>query len=114
MTTATILTIDDEERSRSAIENLLHGQTYRLEFAHDGPSGLQRARELLPDLIILDVMMPGMSGFDVCQAIRADKVLQQIPVVMLTALDDSDSRLRAECRGRRFPVETLCAQRNSG
>ena len=93
MTAPTILAIDDDSRSRSAIENLLAHQEWRLEFADNGPEGLVRARELLPDLILLDVMMPGMDGFEVCKTMRADSELNQVPIIMLTALDDSDSRL---------------------
>lgn len=99
MSMPVILAIDDDPRSRGAIENLLAEQGYRLEFGLNGPNGLQRARELLPDLILLDVMMPGMDGFEVCEIIRADPALNQIPVLMLTALDDSESRLQGLTAG---------------
>jgi len=92
--TSTILIIDDEAAAREAVEALLTASGYNLEIAHNGAQGLERAAELFPDLILLDVMMPEMDGFEVCRRLRADPVLAEVPVVMITALDDRDSRLR--------------------
>jgi putative two-component system response regulator len=71
----------------------LDGQGYQLEMAENGSQALEKARLLLPDVILLDVMMPGMDGFEVCRRIRNDKTLAEIPVIMLTALDDKRSLL---------------------
>ncbi len=79
---------------REALEDLLYGQGYTLALAADGPEALIQAAALTPDIILLDVMMPGMDGFEVCQRLRADPHLAEVPVIMITALDDSTSRLR--------------------
>ncbi len=88
-----ILVIDDEEVVRDTLEALL-GDSCRLLKAVDGTSGLAMAREAKPDLILLDVMMPGLDGFEVCSRLRADPETQAIPIIMITALDDRESRLR--------------------
>jgi two-component system cell cycle response regulator len=89
----TVLIIDDEPVAREALEALLAAEGYQLEFAVDGLQGLARAAELYPDIILLDVMMPGIDGFEVCRRLRVDPVLAEVPVVMITALDDQASRL---------------------
>lgn len=91
---STVLIVDDHPLNREALEELLYGQNYQLAFAADGPEALARAAALAPDVILLDVMMPGMNGFEVCRRLRADPLLAEVPVVMVTALDDADSRLR--------------------
>ncbi|MFO1419078.1 MAG: EAL domain-containing protein [Methylotetracoccus sp.] len=90
---ACILIIDDEPIAREALAALLASDSYRLEFAESGAEGLARAAELRPDLILLDVMMPGMSGFEVCRKLRSHGSLAETPVVMITALDDHRSRI---------------------
>ncbi|MBN1887028.1 MAG: response regulator [Thermoflexales bacterium] len=92
--TSSILIIDDEPSARDSLEVLLAPQGYHLAFAADGAEGLQKAAEIKPDLILLDVMMPGMDGFEVCRRLRADPNVAEIPIVMVTALDDDNSRLR--------------------
>lgn len=89
-----VLIVDDNPMGRETLEDLLYGQGYTLAFAADGPEALQQAAALKPDVILLDVMMPGMDGFEVCRHLRADPHLAEVPVVMVTALDDSESRLR--------------------
>jgi CheY-like chemotaxis protein len=90
-----ILIIDDDPRAREAIKALLGAeQEYQLELAGDGQQGLELAAETQPDLVLLDVMMPGLDGFEVCRQLRANKLLAEVPVVLVTALDDHDSRLR--------------------
>nr|MBA3533822.1 response regulator [Ardenticatenales bacterium] len=64
------------------------------EFARNGLEALSKAEELTPDLIVLDVMMPQMNGFEVCQRLRASASLSEVPIILVTALDDYDSRLR--------------------
>jgi DNA-binding response OmpR family regulator len=93
-TTPTILIVDDTPAGRDTLEELLISQDYQLAFASNGPEALTKAAELTPDLILLDVMMPGMDGFEVCRRLRADTHLAEVPVVMVTALDDRDSRLQ--------------------
>jgi len=89
----TILIIDDEEISREALRALLTKPRYRIEMAEDGMQGLEMAKQIQPDLILLDVMMPRMNGYDVCQRIRADSEIGETPIMMITALDDEDSKL---------------------
>ena len=89
-----ILIVDDEPVSRYTVEILLAQEGYLLEFAENGEQALEKAVELIPDLMLLDVMMPGMDGFEVCQKLRANPRTTELPVVMVTALDDRDSRLR--------------------
>jgi DNA-binding response OmpR family regulator len=87
----TILIVDDQLSGREILRGLLAKQNYYLAFASSGPEALEQARQLTPDLILLDVMMPGMSGFEVCRTLRADAVLAEVPVIMVTALDDQES-----------------------
>lgn len=89
-----ILIVDDEPGGRYTLEGLLADQAYELAFASSGPETLEKATELIPDLILLDVMMPGMDGFEVCEYLRADPLLAEVPIILVTALDDRDSRLR--------------------
>lgn len=97
---STILIVDDEPSARDTLEALLFGEgvdkghPYELAFANNGAQALEKATELIPDLILLDVMMPGMDGFEVCRRLRGDPPLADVPVIMVTALDDRDSRLR--------------------
>ena len=90
----TILIVDDTLSAREVLRGLLSGQGYNLAFAAGGKEALEKALELSPDLILLDVMMPEMNGFEVCQHLRADPHLSEVPVIMITALDDQESRLQ--------------------
>ncbi len=92
--TSTILIVDDEVGGRKTLEGILRPYGYDLAFASTGAEALAQAASRMPDLILLDVMMPGMDGFEVCRRLRADPCLAEIPVIMLTALDDRDSRLQ--------------------
>ena len=88
-----ILIVDDEPVARAALEGLLFREPYELNFAVNGIEGLSMANNLHPDLILLDVMMPQMDGFEVCRRIRATPQLSEVPVLLITSLDDRDSRL---------------------
>jgi PAS domain S-box-containing protein len=90
----TILIVDDEPVGRRILEVLLSDQGYTFVTASNGEEALTQAAAFMPDLILLDIMMPRMDGFEVCQRLRADPLLAEVPVVMVTALDDRDSRLR--------------------
>ena len=92
--TSTVLIVDDESTSRDTLEALLISQHYRLMFASSGPQALEIAAKHPPDVILLDVMMPDMTGFEVCQRLRQDPVLREVPIILVTALDDRDSRLQ--------------------
>jgi PAS domain S-box-containing protein/diguanylate cyclase (GGDEF)-like protein len=86
-----VLIVDDQESSRQTMRALLGQEECRLEFASNGRQGIQMAQTLLPDLVLLDVMMPDMTGFDVCEHLRQDPHLSSVPIIMVTALDDRDS-----------------------
>ena len=91
---STVLIIDDDAAARAALEMLLEPEGYVLAFANNGQAGLERAEALRPDVILLDAMMPDMHGFDVCQKLRANPLLADIPILMVTALDGREARLR--------------------
>src|SRR3712207_5387232 len=92
--TSTILVVDDEELGRETLSALLSPLNYQIILASNGAQALQQAQTILPDLILLDVMMPDMNGFEVCRQVRATPKLAEVPIIMLTALDDRDSRLQ--------------------
>lgn len=89
-----ILIVDDNLIGRETLAELLESEGYILAFAMNGLVALQQATQLTPDLILLDVMMPDMDGFEVCRRLRADTALAEVPVIMVTALDDHHSRLQ--------------------
>ncbi|MCX6066849.1 MAG: response regulator [Chloroflexi bacterium] len=89
---ASVLIVDDEEVVRETLDLLLSDQ-YQLYFAENGVEGLALALKVQPDVMLLDAMMPRMNGFDVCRQIRATPLLAELPVIMITALDDRESRL---------------------
>ncbi len=81
----TILLIDDDELILIALRELFEGEGFEVETAASGPEGLSKLAGRRFDLIILDIIMPGMSGFEVCRRIREAESLRQTPVLMLTA-----------------------------
>jgi DNA-binding response OmpR family regulator len=89
-----VLIVDDEPLGQETLAALLNPLGYQLHFAGNGAEALRLASAMRPDLILLDVMMPGMDGFEVCRRLRAQPALADVPVIMLTALDDRESRLR--------------------
>src|SRR6186997_235645 len=91
---STILIVDDEYSGRETLQSILEGEGYNLVMADNGPQAITKAKSILPDVILLDVMMPGMTGFEVCEKIRSDPQVAEIPIIILTALDDRDSLLR--------------------
>ncbi len=89
-----ILLVDDEPSNLYLLEELLQSEGYETFAAESGQSALTLANSCHPDLILLDVMMPEMDGFEVCKNFRADPDLQTVPIIFLTALDDDQSRLK--------------------
>jgi len=94
---AHILVVDDDPGSRDVAARLLEREGYRTQQADSGEECLRMVREGRIDLILLDVMMPGMDGFEVCTALRDGG--SRIPVILLTARDDLDTRLEGMHRG---------------
>lgn len=94
-----ILVADDDLRNRKLLETLLTSDGYEVAAVNTGQAALTAATADKPDLILLDLMMPGMDGFEVLRRLRAGEESQDIPVVMVTALDDSGSRARMNAAG---------------
>lgn len=90
---ATILIVDDEPKNRSLLEVLLKPEGYLTVTANSGDEALAMVAEKPPDLILLDVMMPGMDGYDVAAKLKANPATRNVPVIMLSALDDRGSKL---------------------
>ncbi|MCT7950507.1 response regulator [Ancylothrix sp. C2] len=93
--TPRILLVDDEPVNLFLLEEVLQLQGYETISALSGAEALRLAKACEPALILLDVMMPEMDGFEVCRQCREDPQLQTVPVIFLTALDDDESRLKA-------------------
>ncbi|HEY9192191.1 MAG TPA: HD domain-containing phosphohydrolase [Methyloversatilis sp.] len=89
----TILCVDDDPVNLQVIRQILQND-YRLLFARDGRRALELAETVHPDLILLDVMMPGMSGHEVCAALKAIPALARVPVIFVTTLSDIDDEAR--------------------
>ena len=87
-----ILLIDDNETNIELMSYLLEAFGYRVQTGHSGPEGLETARRQMPDLIICDVLMPGMDGYEVARRLGADPQLAAIPLVAVTALAMVDDR----------------------
>lgn len=90
----TILVVDDTPQNVKLLADLLSMRGYAVVTASDGTEGLAKVRSVKPDLILLDVVMPGMSGYEVCRQIRADPGVGVLPVVMVTALDPAEERIK--------------------
>jgi putative two-component system response regulator len=93
--TATILVVDDDPRNVKLLETLLHAEGYVTVAARNGKEALAMAVAERPDLILLDVMMPDMDGFATVARLKGDAQTKQVPVIMVTALDDRESKQRA-------------------
>ena len=91
---ARILVVDDILPNVKLLEAKLSAEYYDVVTATSGPEALEKIPELRPDLVLLDVMMPGMDGFEVCERMKRDPAMAHIPVVMITALTDSEDKIR--------------------
>jgi putative two-component system response regulator len=92
--TARILVVDDEERNRRLLVAMLDPEDYVVVEAADGVRALALARQNPPDIVLLDIMMPGMDGYEVARALKAAEATRSVPVIMVTALNDRGSRVR--------------------
>jgi putative two-component system response regulator len=89
-----VLVVDDVEGNVRLAESVLGPEGYVVSWAHDGESALAEIHRHHPDLILLDVMMPGLDGFETCRQLKKDPATRLIPVVLVTALRDSRDRIR--------------------
>ncbi len=98
----TVLLIEDNPQNRYLATFLLEHSGYRVVAAEDGPEGIRKALELLPDLILLDIQLPAMDGYAVARALREIPILQQTPIVAVTSyamVGDREKSLGAGCNG---------------
>lgn len=87
---STILCIDDDRIVLSFCSDALERLGFRTLVANDGPAGIDTAKRERPDLVLLDVMMPGMNGLETCRRLRAEPTLRETPIILLTASDDPE------------------------
>lgn len=96
---ATILVVDDDEFNLRLLSKMLSIEGHAVRTAASGEEALASVKERLPDLVVLDVMMPGIDGFEVVRRLRADACTRPIPIIMITALEDSESRSKGLAAG---------------
>jgi two-component system, OmpR family, response regulator RpaA len=113
MTPANILIVEDDEIVAKTIERCLRGNEYRVRVANSGVEGLQAARRETPDLVVLDVIMPGMDGYTVCREMRQDAILNEVPILFLTAKTKDEDKIAGltagadDYLGKPFNVDEL-------
>jgi two-component system cell cycle response regulator DivK len=98
----TVLLIEDNEQNRYLATFLLEQHGFKVFAAPDGPSGVAQALDLRPDLILLDIQLPGMDGYAVARALRTHESLQRVPIVAVTSyamVGDREKSLGAGCNG---------------
>ena len=88
-----VLIVDDEPLNRALLEVMLGGQGYEILTAASGEAALAIVAQRRPDLILLDIMMPGMDGYKVAATIKANEATRHIPIILLSALDDRNSMM---------------------
>jgi DNA-binding response OmpR family regulator len=93
-TMATALIVEDHPDQAEMVARMLKLRNYEPVLAGDGTTALEMARRLTPDVVLLDLMLPDINGFDVCRKLRTDRATMLTPIVMLTALNDADNRVR--------------------
>lgn len=89
--THSVLVVDDEPMARTLLRLMLVRAGFEVSEAADGPEALIKVKEQLPDIMILDVMMPGIDGFAVCEELRQEEKTSTLPIIMLSAKTDSSS-----------------------
>lgn len=98
----TILLIEDNEQNRYLATFLVEGRGHRVVHAPDGPRGIDMAREATPDLVLLDIQLPGMDGYAVARALRGIDAMTRVPIVAVTSyamMGDKEKALESGCTG---------------
>ena len=85
-----VLVVEDDSKTSDILRIYLEKGGYQVAAAYDGPAGVSKARELAPDLVVLDLMLPGLSGTEVCRILRQES---DVPIIMLTALNTLSDKL---------------------
>ncbi|MEI7990032.1 MAG: response regulator, partial [Chloroflexota bacterium] len=93
MDTKNLLIIEDDEIVARTIERSLRGHEFHITIANSGVKGIKLARRAAPDLVILDVIMPGMDGYAVCAEMRSDPILSEVPILFLTAKSKEEDKI---------------------
>jgi CheY-like chemotaxis protein len=111
-----ILVADDDAMNREIMEAFLSAENYEVALANNGTSAIQKASAIQPDLIILDVKMPDMTGYEVCKRLKRDTATRNIAIMMVTGFDGKEDREKALQAGatvffpRPFEGEALITQ----
>ena|ERR1035441_8020790 len=93
MDAPTILVVDDTPTNLDVVRSILEAEGFRTLTASDGPGAREMSRTRQPDLILLDVLMPGETGFETCAQLKSDPVTADIPIIFLSSLDDVKSKV---------------------
>ncbi len=90
----TILVVDDNETNLKILESLLHSEGFAVELVRDGLMAIEIASQLQPDIILLDIMMPGIDGYETCRRLKTDDATRDIPIIFLTTLSDTINKVK--------------------
>jgi len=94
-----VLIVDDEKDIVETLQFMIEANGYKCYCAYDGEEGLQKAKEIIPDLMILDVMMPKINGYKICRLLKYDKKYKDIKILMITARSQDSDKLIGEETG---------------
>jgi DNA-binding response OmpR family regulator len=103
-----ILIVDDESIMVSVLQRHVSNAGYTFDTASNGQEALEKIQKEIPELVLLDLMMPGLNGFETCRRIRSDERTKKLPVIIITALrSDTDSADAAACGANEFIVKPI-------
>ena len=112
----TVLIVDDSRRNQHALSLILKQAGYKIRIASNGPQALESIQTVLPDLILLDILMPNMNGYQVCEHLKADEQTRGIPIIFISALNETENKVKAFTVGgvdyitKPFQVEEVLAR----
>lgn len=99
MSKSRILLVDDEPDIVETVSFMLQSRNYQVSIASGGQEGIEKAQKEHPDLLLLDIMMPDVDGYDVCMKLKSDEDTRNIPIIMLTAKGESEAVLKSHSLG---------------
>lgn len=112
ISTAKVLVVDDEPEITEIVEAFLSEAGYKVTVENTADAALEKARAIHPDVILLDIMMPGMDGYEICRLLKEDKAFAETPVIFLTGKDRNDDRGRSfESGGDMFIKKPFSCER---